>query len=116
LPERGVAGGAVGEPADPDRNRSNGAGQIIKSPKPSSRTAAAVRSTLGSKSKTRMIALSSNAVAENETTKPSAISAGRALPVWPTDAPRRIGSTGSVQGAAMVTTPASSARTRLNIG
>jgi hypothetical protein len=69
----------------------------------------------GSKSNTRVIALSSNATIENDITKPSAIIAGRALPVWPTDAPRRIGSIGSVQGAATVTTPASSARTRLSI-
>ncbi len=75
-----------------------------------------VRSTLGSKSNTRVIALSANATSENDMTKPSAIIAGRALPVWPTDAPSRIGSIGSVQGAATVTTPASSARTRLNIG
>src|SRR6266513_1036465 len=60
----------------------------------------------------RVIALSSKAAAENDMTKPSAISAGRALPVWPTDAPSKIG---SVQGAATVTTPASKARTRLNI-
>src|ERR1700730_12073250 len=64
----------------------------------------------------RLIALSNRATAENEMTKPSAIRAGRSLPVWPTDAPSRIGSIGSVQGAAMVTTPASRARTRLNIG
>src|SRR5712691_8621194 len=77
--------------------------------------AAPVRRTLGSKSKMRVIALSSKAAAENDMTKPSAISAGRALPVWPTDAPSKIGSIGSVQGAATVTTPASKARTRLNI-
>src|ERR1700737_764763 len=63
----------------------------------------------------RVIALSNSAVAENEITNPSAIIAGRILPVWPTDAPSRIGSTGNVQGAAMVTTPASKARTRLSI-
>src|SRR5258706_4299924 len=96
-------------------SHSNGAGQIISNPNPSSRIAAPVRSTLGSKSNTRVIALSNNAAAENEMTKPSAISAGRALLVWPTDAPSRIGSIGRVQGAAIVTTPASSARTRLNI-
>jgi hypothetical protein len=90
-------------------------GQIISSPNPTSNIAAALRSTFGSKSKTRVIALSSKATAENDSTKPSAIMAGRALLVWPTDAPSRIGSTGSVQGAAMVTTPASRARTRLNI-
>src|SRR3984893_7406408 len=56
------------------------------------------------------MALSSNGTAENEITKPSAISAGRALPAWPTDAPRRIGSIGSVQGAAMVSQPASRAK------
>src|SRR6476620_1616684 len=64
----------------------------------------------------RVIALTANAVAENDRTKPSAIIAGRILPVWPTDAPSRMGSIGSVQGAATVTTPASSARTRLSIG
>jgi hypothetical protein len=58
----------------------------------------------------------SNAAAENQITKPSAIIAGRAFPVWPTDAPSRIGSIGNVQGAATVTMPASSARTRLKIG
>src|SRR5260370_2675370 len=96
-------------------SHSNGLGQIISTPNPSSRIAAAVRSTLGSKSKRRVIALSSNAVAENDITKPSAIIAGRALPVRPTDAPSTIGSIGSVQDAATATTPASSARTRLNI-
>src|SRR6266436_3175774 len=105
-------------PSPPIRtdSHSNGAGQIISSPNPASNTAAAVRSTLGSKSNTRVIALSANATIENDITKPSAIIAGRALPVWPTDAPSRIGSIGRVQGAATVTTPASSARTRLNIG
>src|ERR1700730_1316986 len=97
-------------------SHSNGAGQIISKPNPSSRMAAAVRSTLGSKSKIRVIALRAKAAAENEITKPSAISAGRALPVWPTDAPSRIGSIGSVQGEATVTTPASRARTRFSIG
>src|ERR1700682_3116627 len=96
-------------------SHSNGAGQIISNPNPSSRMAAAVRSTLGSKSKMRGIALSSKAAGENEITNPGATSAGRILPVWPTDAPSRIGNIGSVQGAAMVTTPASNARTRLNI-
>ena len=62
-----------------------------------------------------MIALSVSATSENDSTKPAAIVTGRALLVWPTDAPSRIGSIGSVQGAAMVTTPASSARTRLSI-
>jgi len=62
-----------------------------------------------------VIAPSSNATIENDITKPSAIIAGRTLPAWPTDAPRRIGSIGSVQGAATVTTPASSARTRVSI-
>src|SRR5258708_31211829 len=94
----------------------NGVGQIIRSPNPSNRIAAPVRRLLGSKSNTRVIALNSNAVAENEMTKPSAIIAGRILPVWPTDAPSRIGSIGSVQGAATVTTPASRARRRFNIG
>ncbi len=93
----------------------NGVGQIIKSPKPSSSTVAAVRRLLGSKSKMRVIALSASAVAENDMTKPAAIIAGRTLPVWPTEAPSRIGSIGSVQGAAMVTIPASNARTRLSI-
>src|ERR1700694_2035452 len=97
-------------------SHSNGAGQIINSPNPSSRIAAPVRRLLGSKSKMRVIALSNNAAAENDITKPSAIIAGRILPVWPTDAPSRIGSIGSVQGAATVTTPASRARTRLSIG
>src|SRR5271169_146284 len=94
---------------------SNGTGQTISRPNPSSRTAAPVRRLLGSKSKMRVIALRANAAEENEMTKPSAIIAGRSLPVWPTDAPSRIGSIGSVQGAATVTTPASRARTTLNI-
>src|SRR5258708_10361066 len=97
-------------------SHSNGAGQIISAPNTSSRIAALVRSTLGSKSKMRVSALNSSAAAENEITNPSAIIAGRGLPVVPTDAPSRIGSTGTVQGAAVVTTPASRARTRLNIG
>src|SRR6266404_2720996 len=96
-------------------SHSNGAGQIIKRPNPSNRIAAPVRRLLGSKSKMRVIALRANAAAENEMTKPSAIIAGRILPVWPTDAPSRMGSIGSVQGAATVTTPASNARTRLTI-
>src|SRR5258705_7005152 len=95
---------------------SNGAGQTISNPNPSSRIAAPVRKTLGSKSKMRVIALSNKAAAENDRTKPSAIIAGRAFPVWPIDAPSSMGSIGSVQGAATVTTPASSARIRLNIG
>ena len=53
---------------------------------------------MGSKSNTRVIAPSSNATIENDITKPSAIIAGRTLPVWPTEAPSRIGSMGSVQG------------------
>src|SRR6478736_9581493 len=97
-------------------SHSNGAGQIISSPNPTSRIEAAVRRVLGSKSNTRVIAPSANATSENDITKPAAIIAGRALLVWPTDAPSRIGSIGSVQGAATVTTPASSARTRLSIG
>ena len=63
----------------------------------------------------RVIALRASAVAENDMTKPAAIIAGRTLPVWPTEAPSRIGNIGSVQGAAMVTIPASNARTRLSI-
>src|ERR1700738_2655078 len=97
-------------------SHSNGAGQIISKPNPSSRMAAAVRSTLGSKSKIRVIALRAKAAAENEITKPSAISAGRALQVWPPDAPGRTGSIASVQGAPTVTTPASRARPRFSIG
>jgi hypothetical protein len=46
----------------------------------------------------RVIAPSANATRENDSTKPSAIITGRVLLVWPTDAPSRIGSTGSVQG------------------
>jgi hypothetical protein len=93
----------------------NGAGQIINNPNPNSRIAAPLRRLLGSKSNRAVIALSNNATTENEITKPSAIIAGRALPLRPTDAPSRIGSIGSVQGVATVTTPASRARTRLNI-
>jgi hypothetical protein len=97
-------------------SHSNGAGQIISSPNPNSRMAAPLRSTLGSKSKMSAIALNNNAAAENDVTKPRAIIAGRTLPAWPTDAPSTIGSIGSVQGAATVTTPANRARTRLSIG
>jgi hypothetical protein len=43
--------------------------------------AAPVRSTFGSKSNARVIALSSNATTENDIAKPSAIMAGRALRV-----------------------------------
>src|SRR5882724_5140323 len=96
-------------------SHSNGVGQIISRPKASSSAAAPLRRVLGSKSNTRVIAPSAKATSENDSTKPAAIIAGRALLVWPTDAPSRIGSIGSVQGAATVTTPASSARTRLSI-
>src|SRR6266478_7051963 len=115
MPWRDPAVELLPSPLNRTDSHSNGAGQIISSPNPASNTAAPVRSTLGSKSNTRMIALSANATIENDITKPSAIIAGRALPVWPTDAPSRIGSIGRVQGAATVTTPASSARARLNI-
>ena len=118
LPWRDAALPAGPDPISPlsrTDSHSNGLGQIIKSPKPSSSTVAAVRRLLGSKSKMRVIALSASAVAENDMTKPAAIIAGRTLPVWPTEAPSRIGSIGSVQGAAMVTIPASKARTRLSI-
>src|ERR1700688_3387700 len=117
LPWRDAALPAAALVSPPSRldSHSNGAGQIISTPKPASRIAAPVRRLLGSKSKIRVIALNSKAVAENEMTNPSAIIAGRILPVWPTDAPSRIGSIGSVQGAATVTMPASSARRRFNI-
>ncbi len=59
----------------------------------------------------RVSALSNSATKENEMTKPSAIAAGRSRLGWPTEAPSRIGSTGRVQGAAIVATPASRART-----
>jgi hypothetical protein len=94
---------------------SNGAGHIISRPKPTRRIAAAECSVAGSKSKIFAIAFRSSATAENESTKPAAMAAGRILLLCPTEAPSRIGSTGRVQGAAMVTTPASSARTRESI-
>ncbi len=46
--------------------------------------------------------VSSSATAENDSTKPSAIMAGRGVPLCPIEAPSRIGSIGKVQGAAMV--------------
>src|SRR6266436_7933123 len=60
-------------------SHSNGAGQIISSPNPTSRMAAAVRRLFGSKSNARLIAPSANATTENDITKPAAIIAGRAL-------------------------------------
>jgi hypothetical protein len=55
------------------------------------------------------------ATAENDVTKPSAINSGRVLLVWATDAPRSIGRTGNVQGAATVAVPARKATTALSI-
>ncbi|MGY3295210.1 hypothetical protein ACVWWP_008277 [Bradyrhizobium sp. LM3.6] len=97
-------------------SHSNGAGHSINRPKPSSRIDAASRSTFGSKSNSRVIAPSSSAVVENEMTKPSAIIAGRKCPARPIEAPSRIGSIGSVQGAAMVRTPARRAKMSSSMG
>jgi hypothetical protein len=105
-------------PKDPPvrlQSHSNGAGQTISNPNPSNRTEAALRSTSGSKSRMRVMALRNSATVENDRTNPSAIDAGRMLPVCPTDAPSNMGSIGSVQGAATVTIPAAKARTRSSI-
>jgi hypothetical protein len=52
---------------------------------------------------------------ERHDTKPAAIKAGRAPERRPTDAPSRIGSTGGVQGATIVSIPAKSASRRSGI-
>ena len=52
---------------------------------------------------------------ENEVTKPNAMNSGRVLQVWATDAPRSIGRTGNVQGAATVRVPANRAITAVRI-
>jgi hypothetical protein len=62
-----------------------------------------------------VIAPKTMATAENDVTKPSAIRSGRVLLVWATDAPRSIGRTGNVHGAATVAVPASRATTALSI-
>src|ERR1700704_6315087 len=80
LPWREVALPAELAANPPSRldSHSNGVGQIISSPNPSSKIVAPVRRMLGSKSKISIIALSNKAAAENEITNPSAIMAGRA--------------------------------------
>src|SRR4051794_37196255 len=62
------------------------------------------------------MAPSSSAVAENEMTKPSAIIAGRRCELRPIEAPSRIGSIGSVHGAAMVRMPARAAKRSSSMG
>jgi hypothetical protein len=84
MPSRCTGPAAAPVPSSPltrIESRSNGAGQIINSPKPSSRMAAPECSTSGSKSKMRVIALNASATAENETTNPKAIIAGLILPL-----------------------------------
>jgi hypothetical protein len=49
------------------------------------------------------------ATPEKDVTKPSAINSGRALLACAIDAPRRIGRTGNVHGAATVAEPANKA-------
>jgi hypothetical protein len=51
-----------------------------------------------------------NATEENAIVKPSTMKIGRARLAGPTDAARRVGSIGKMQGAAMVTVPARTAR------
>src|SRR6516225_1480886 len=96
-------------------SRSNAAGQIISAPKITNKTRPAVRNTFGSKCSAVATAFNASATKAKDTTKPDAMKTGRA-PVRPIDAPSRIGSTGSVQGAAIVSMPANSASRRSGIG
>jgi hypothetical protein len=89
-------------PARRTVSRSNAAGQIISAPKMTSSTRPAVRNASGSKCKAVAMALSASATKANDATKPAAMKAGRAPARCPIDAPSKIGSTGRVQGAAMV--------------
>jgi hypothetical protein len=51
------------------------------------------------------------ATPEKDVTNPSAINSGLAMLVWATDAPRSMGKTGNVHGAAIVAVPANKATT-----
>ena len=97
-------------------SRSNAAGQIISAPKTTNSTRPAMRNASGSKCSAVATAFNASATKANDTTKPAAMKAGRAPARRPIDAPSRIGSTGSVQGAAIVSMPAKSASRRSGIG
>src|SRR5215470_7184276 len=107
---------AAPAPARPAVSRSNAAGQIISAPKITSRTRPAVRNTSGSKCRAVATAFNASATNANDATKPAAMKAGRVPARCPIDAPSKIGSTGSVQGAAIVRMPANNASGRSGIG
>ena len=107
---------ATPAPARRAVSRSNGVGQIISTPKMTSSTRPAVRKASGSKCKAVAVAFNASATKANDATKPAAMKAGRAPARRPIDAPSKIGSTGSVHGAAMVRMPANSASRRSGIG
>src|SRR6516165_1247716 len=97
-------------------SRSNAAGQIISAPKITNKTRPAVRNTSGSKCSAVAMPFNASATKANDTTKPVAMKAGRAPARRPIEAPSKIGSTGSVQGAAIVRMPANNASGRSVIG
>src|ERR1700722_5573428 len=107
---------ATPAPARRAASRSNGVGQTISTPKTTSSTRPAVRKASGSKCKAVAVAFNASATKANDATKPAAMKAGRAPARRPIDAPSKIGSTGSVHGAAMVRIPANSASRRSGIG
>ena len=92
------------------------AGHTISAPKNTSSTRPAVRNRSGSKYKAVATAFNASATKANDATKPAAMKAGRAPARRPIDAPSKIGSTGSVQGAAIVRMPANNASGRSGIG
>src|SRR5581483_7976635 len=96
--------------------RSNAVGLLINAPKTSSIASPALRNTSGSKCRAVATAFNASATKANEATNPVAIRAGRAPARCPIDAPSRIGSTGNVQGATIVSMPANSASARSVIG
>src|SRR6516164_7054345 len=120
-PPRLVGAAAMGcsatpAPARRAASRSNAAGQIISAPKITNKTRPAVRNTAGSKCSAVAMLFNASATKANDTTKLVAMKAGRVPARRPIDAPSRIGSTGSVQGAAIVRMPAKSASRRSGIG
>jgi hypothetical protein len=62
------------------------------------------------------MAFSASATKAKDATKPAAMKTGRDPARCPIDAPSKIGSAGSVHGAAMVRIPANSASRRSGIG
>src|SRR6516164_9282934 len=107
---------ATPAPATRAVSRSNAAGQIISVPKMTSSIRPAVRSVSGSKCKAVAMPFSASATKANDATKPAAMKVGRAPARCPIDAPSKIGSTGSVHGAAIVRMPANNASGRSGIG